>query len=146
MVEPTWVIALDTMTVISEGTLAGGGVLLPVSVDHTVGQAGLSTVSVKPLKDAGPLLSELSSVHWAPQNSTVAPGAATALLTTKNPGGVLVSVVAADAEGAAAAKQSNERAVVMASRLPTLTSLDVAKFAVTVTFGSEHRQLERGRP
>jgi hypothetical protein len=122
MTDPDCVIALETMTVISEGTVAGGGVLFPVAADHTVGQAGLSTVFVNPLKAAGPLLRELLSVHWAPQNSTVAPGVATASLITKNPGGVLVLVVSANAEGIVIAKDSPATAKANTARCPTLTS------------------------
>jgi hypothetical protein len=59
MVEPLWLTESETITAITEGTVAGGLELLPVSVVQVPPQAGAVLLFSKPLKlfGAGPLLS-----------------------------------------------------------------------------------------
>lgn len=74
IVGPDFVMELLTITVINEGTLAGGPELLPGLLVHAPPQiAGLGLVElVKPLKPLGPgpPLSELKFAHRALQNVT----------------------------------------------------------------------------
>ena len=80
MVEPDLVIELATMTVMYDGTLAGGGGLLPVVVVQLPPQAGgLGLVELaNPLKPDGarPPLNEFDFAHWSPQKVTRLPTAA----------------------------------------------------------------------
>src|SRR5438552_10593146 len=76
MVEPDFVELLVTMIPMYAGSgPAGGGVLLPGSVDQPPPQAGSLGVSAKPLKldDAAVPLIKLILLHWAPQNVTAVP-------------------------------------------------------------------------
>jgi hypothetical protein len=74
---PDLVIELATITLIVEGTVAGGLEVPPKPLVHVPPQnAGLGVVvSAKPLKEegAGPPLNELDFAHFAPQNVTCCP-------------------------------------------------------------------------
>jgi hypothetical protein len=77
MTAPDFVIELATITLIVDGSVAGGPEVMPVSVVHVPPQkAGLGVVlSAKPLKAEGaaPPLNELDLAHFAPQNVTCCP-------------------------------------------------------------------------
>src|SRR6266571_2318160 len=78
IVDPDWEIELETITAMKVGREpAGGGVLLPGSVDQVVPQAAAGGVSSKPLKEAGaePPLRLFSFAHCAPQKVTAVPTA-----------------------------------------------------------------------
>src|SRR5438552_16735687 len=67
IVEPDWLIELETITAMKEGTVAGGSELFPGSVIHIPPQAGgvVLVMLVMPLKalGAGPPLSDLRFAH-----------------------------------------------------------------------------------
>jgi hypothetical protein len=71
---PDFVIELATITLMVDGSVAGGPELPPEPLVHVPPQkAGLGVVvSAKPLKaeGAGPPLNELDFAHFAPQNVT----------------------------------------------------------------------------
>ena len=77
MVEPDFVIELDTMTEIYDGTVFGGPELFPGSLFQLPPQVGGFVLGelANPLKldGAEPPLKELSFDHCAPQNVTDAP-------------------------------------------------------------------------
>src|SRR6266480_1386112 len=88
IVEPDWLMELETTTAMKAGRgPGGGGVLLPGSVDHWVPHAAVEGVSSKPLNAAGadPPLSVLSFDHCAPQKVTLVPRAALPSPITKLP-------------------------------------------------------------
>ena len=74
---PNFVIELATITLMVDGTVAGGLEVIPVPLVHVPPQnGGLGEVfSAKPLKEEGaePPLNLLDFVHFAPQNVTRCP-------------------------------------------------------------------------
>ena len=74
---PDFVIELATITLMVDGSVAGGPELPPAPLVHVPPQnAGLGVVvSAKPLKadGAGPPLNALDFAHFAPQNVTCCP-------------------------------------------------------------------------
>src|SRR6266849_6234618 len=88
IVEPDWLIELETITAMYAGSgPAGGGVLLPGSVDQLTPHVTVAGVSSKPLNSAGaaPPLRLFSFHHWAPQKVTAVPTAALLSPITKLP-------------------------------------------------------------
>src|SRR5712671_2839078 len=88
--EPDWVIELETITPMKEGSgPGGGGALLPGSVVQVVPHVGSMAEPSQPLKEAGaaPPLKVLFVAHCAPQKFTATPVAVpgTTLPTTKEP-------------------------------------------------------------
>src|SRR5579871_4260688 len=78
--EPFWTTWLETITAMISGTVAGGGVALPVSVvqlpPHTAGSpVGLSSNPAKPFIEAGggPPLIGFNAAHWLLHQVTVGP-------------------------------------------------------------------------
>jgi hypothetical protein len=86
MVEPDFVIELEAITAMNEGTLSGGFELFPGLLVQLPPQV-LGAVSANPLKALGaaPPLSELTFAHFVPQNVTVLPTAASRSPITKEP-------------------------------------------------------------
>src|SRR5579862_1842918 len=87
IVLPDFVTWLVTITAISPGTLAGGGVLLPGSVVQVLPQVGAVLPSSKPLKLAGPepVLSALFFHHCDPHQLTWPPETFSRSPITKDP-------------------------------------------------------------
>jgi hypothetical protein len=89
MTLPDLVIELATITVMVEGTVAGGDVLLPGPPFHVPPQAGgfVLVILAKPLNFLGawPPLRGFSFAQWAPQNITGWPTIAFLSPTTKLP-------------------------------------------------------------
>src|SRR5215468_10473729 len=77
----------DTMSSMNCGTVAGGGVELPGSVDQLTPQVGAGGVSSKPLNAAGavPPESEFAFHHCAPQKVTALPTAPAIGPTVRSP-------------------------------------------------------------
>ncbi len=77
MTDPCFVIELDTITLMVDGSVAGGPELPPAPLVHVPPQiAGSGVVfSAKPLKAEGaePPLNLLDFAHCAPQNVTCCP-------------------------------------------------------------------------
>ena len=86
MVGPVFVTELEAITAMYEGTLSGGFELFPGSLVQLPQQL-CGAVSANPLKalGAGPLLSEFTFAHCAPQKVTVLPTAALTSPITKEP-------------------------------------------------------------
>src|SRR5690349_3439712 len=98
IVEPNWLILLETTTETYAGNgPGGGGVLLPGSAVQALPQAATAGLASKPLKLAGakPPVNEFSFRHCAPQKVTGVPTAALLSPITKlPPKAVTVSVSA----------------------------------------------------
>ena len=75
IVEPVFVILLETMTAITDGIVAGGPELFPGRLVHVPPHVSMVVLLSKPLKleGAAPLLSELFFAHCAPQKLTLVP-------------------------------------------------------------------------
>src|SRR5260370_34466737 len=81
MIDPDWVTRLETMTPMNLGTLGGGAVELPVSVDQLPPQFGggrprkLSSNPAKPFIElgGGPPLKRLIVAHWLLHHLTWVP-------------------------------------------------------------------------
>jgi hypothetical protein len=87
MTDPDFAIELATITLMVDGSVAGGPELLPAPLVHVPPQSAGSgvVVSAKPLKieGAGPPLSLLDLAHWAPQKVTCCPTTALTSPMTK---------------------------------------------------------------
>ena len=91
MIDPDWVTLLETMTPMKLGTLGGGGVELPVSVDQLPPQFGggrprkLSSNPEKPFIElgGGPPLMRLIFAHWLLHHVTWFPSPASRSPMTK---------------------------------------------------------------
>src|SRR6267143_6211095 len=91
MIDPDWVTLLETITPMNLGTLGGGGVELPVSVDQLPPQFGggrprkLSSNPAKPFIALGgaPPLMRLIFAHWLLHHVTWLPSPASRSPMTK---------------------------------------------------------------
>src|SRR6267143_4290587 len=91
MTDPDWVTMLETITPMNVGTLGGGGVELPVSVDQLPPQFGggsprkLSSNPAKPFIELGgvPPLMRLIFAHWLLHHVTWLPSPASRSPMTK---------------------------------------------------------------